>query len=119
MTQPVLGVGRRLVDAVLIAAVEGDAGTAGEHESPSAVSLASGNDMLRAKRIDFVVIAPRPPHAGYSRHVKHRVPACTRRDHLVTVANVAANDFDPQPLQIRRHTATENANFIAARDELL
>ena len=113
------GVGGRLVDPALIAAVEGDAGCAGVDQPADAMAQAPFDDVLRAAGVDFIIVPPRPGDPGHARRMKNNVHAATGIEHGTAIAEVGLDGLYAQGVQRSMAAAAEGADMIAAGGQLL
>src|SRR5581483_12086182 len=94
--EPAAGIRSAFVHAVLVRAVERDAGTAGVDQLAHAVLLAPFDDMARAKRVDFEKLAPWSPDAGNASDMKHDVDTFAGGEHEIAPAKIDAAHLDAE-----------------------
>src|SRR5690242_7762945 len=106
MAEPARCIGRRFIDAALIATLECHTRAARVHESANAVPAAAFNDELGSERVRLVVMPPRSPDAGDTADVEDRLDSLAGRARALALAQIALNDFDAEPPQLLRFPAT-------------
>ena len=106
-----LGISRRFVLVDLVAAIEGDAGTARVNQFGDPVPLATCDDVFGAPCIRLVVILPFAPNTGDRGGVEDDVHPLAGCLNLIRIANVASSDHEDsrfKRLQPDRSSATHS-----------
>lgn len=107
-----------LVDAVIAAGIEGDAGAAGVDQAAHAVLAASGEEVLGTAGVGVVVVPPRSPDAGHGRGVKDGVDSGAGVGDGLWIANVTQNDFNGALFPGGGRVAAERADGMAIGEQL-
>jgi hypothetical protein len=107
------------VDSTLIASRERHARTARVNQARNALRATRVEHIKCSDEVRFVEPRPRPANAGNRGGVKHGVYALARFTNRRDVSDVATNDFYAEGSKFRVVTATETADLITSREELL
>src|SRR5262245_3525150 len=111
--QPARRIGGRFIDAALIAAGKGDAGTARINQPAYAAIPARRDNISSPQRVDAVILPPRPPKAGDGGDVEDDVDPFTDPLNGSRVLDIALDRFDAERVELRIAMAGETAYAVA------
>jgi mannose/fructose-specific phosphotransferase system component IIA len=79
---------------------------------------AAFENVPRAEDVDFVEIPPTASDARNGRHMENYIHALAGRDGLIAIADIAADRFHAEPVQLGVAAAAERPDFVTPGDEL-
>ena len=116
VAEPTLRIRNRLVDALLVTAVEGDARAAGVDQAADPVGETSLDDVPGAEGVGLIEMFPGADHAGDAADVEHHIHP---RHAAITASRsrqIGADGFDAKCIELRIVLAADRAHAIAPGD---